>query len=69
MTELLQRALDAVRQLPPARQDYIARAILTLAADAIDPEHLSDVLQGLAEAERGELVPDTEAILQRFLAG
>ncbi|MEA2861947.1 MAG: hypothetical protein QOC72_3986 [Methylobacteriaceae bacterium] len=69
MTELLQQAIDAVRQLSPERQDYIARAMLTLSDEEIDPEHLPYVLQGLAETERGEFVPDTEAVLRRFLAG
>jgi hypothetical protein len=69
MTELLQQAIDALRQLPQERQDYIARAILALSAEEIDPEHLPHVLQGLAETERGEFAADTEAVLRRFLAG
>jgi hypothetical protein len=69
MTELLEQAIDAVRQLSPERQDYIARAILTLGAEEIDLEHLPYVLQGLTETQRREFVPDTEAVLRRFLAG
>lgn len=77
VTELLEQAIDAVRLLPPERQDSIARAILTLSAETkgplsaaeIDSEDLPHVLAGLAEAERGEFVPDTEAVLRRFLAG
>jgi DNA-binding transcriptional regulator YdaS (Cro superfamily) len=57
------------RQLSPERQDYIARAILALSAEEVDPEDLRYVLQGLAETERREFTPDTEAVLRRFLAG
>ena len=69
MTELLEQAIDAVRQLSPERQDSIARAILTLSAEEIDPEHLPYVLRGLAETQRREFVPDTKAVLRRFLGG
>jgi DNA-binding transcriptional regulator YdaS (Cro superfamily) len=69
MTELLEQAIEAVRQLPPERQDSIARAILTLSTEEIDPEHLPYVLQGLAETQRREFVPDTEAVLRRFVGG
>jgi predicted transcriptional regulator len=66
MTKLLDKALEAVRGLPPASQDEIARAMLSLArmdggeAEEIDPEHLPDVLEGLAEASRGEFATDEE---------
>jgi hypothetical protein len=55
MTKLLDRALEAVRRLPADTQDEIARAMLTLAGDegepeAIDPAHLPDVLESLAQA-------------------
>src|SRR5882672_5593455 len=57
MTKLLERALEAVRQLPPDSQDEIARAMLNLAGnegepEEIDPAHLPDVLEGLAQARR-----------------
>jgi DNA-binding TFAR19-related protein (PDSD5 family) len=52
MTKLLQKALEAVRLLPPENQDEIARAMLSLAGDEsvpedIDPAHLADVLSKL----------------------
>jgi hypothetical protein len=47
----------------------ILRAILALSAEEVDPEDLRYVLQGLAETERREFTPDTEAVLRRFLAG
>ncbi|MEH3144716.1 MAG: hypothetical protein PGN34_05080 [Methylobacterium frigidaeris] len=64
MTKLLEQALDAVRQMPPADQDAIAEAILSMLkigdADEIDPDHLQDVLEGLAEIDRGEIATDEE---------
>jgi DNA-binding TFAR19-related protein (PDSD5 family) len=73
MTKLLEQALEAVRRLPPDAQDEIARAMLSLAGDErepepIDPAHLSDVLESLAEARRREFATDAEveAAFRRF---
>lgn len=73
MTELLQRALEAVRLLPPENQDEIARAMLELAGEGsqpedIDPAHLADVLESLAQAKRRETATDAEveAAFRRF---
>jgi len=74
MTKLLDQALDLVRNLPEASQDEIARAMLSLAQphesdlEAIDPAHLPDVLEGLAQARRREFATDTEisAAFSRF---
>ena len=73
MTKLLQKALDAVRRLPPENQDEIARAMLALARDEsepedIDPAHLPDVLEGLAQARRRDFASDAEveAAFRRF---
>jgi hypothetical protein len=73
MTKLLQKALEAVRQLPPESQDEIARAMLTLASgeggpEEIDPAHLPDVLESLAQAKRREFATDVEveAAFRRF---
>lgn len=73
MTKLLQKALEAVRLLPPENQDEIARAMLSLAGDdsapeEIDPAHLSDVLESLAQAKRNEFASDAEveAAFRRF---
>ena len=69
MTKLLEQAVETVRRLPAADQDTIAEAMLCLArvgaAEDIDPEHLEDVLAGLAEIERGELA-STEEIEAAF---
>jgi hypothetical protein len=73
MTELLEKALDAVRRLSPEDQDVIARAMLALAGEedepeAIDPEHLPDVLESLEQARRGEFASEEEvqAAFRRF---
>jgi hypothetical protein len=73
MTKLLEKALEAVRQLSPDSQDEIARAMLTLAGDEgeleeIDPAHLPDVLESLAQAKRSEFASDAEveAAFRRF---
>jgi hypothetical protein len=65
MTKLLEKALDAVRRLPPGSQDEIARAMLALAGEEaalepIDPAHLSAVLEGLAQAKRRQFASDQE---------
>jgi hypothetical protein len=64
MTKLLQKALEAVQALPPADQNYIAEAMLALARqdepEEIDPAHLSDVLESLAQAKRREFATDEE---------
>lgn len=66
MTELLEKALAAVRKMPPDAQDAVAEAMLSLAeigsdgAEEIEPDHLAAVLEGLEQAERGELATDEE---------
>jgi hypothetical protein len=65
MTKLLEQALEAVRRLPAETQDEIARAMLTLASDGgepepVDPAHLPDVLESLAQARRGQFATDSE---------
>jgi hypothetical protein len=73
MTKLLEKALETVRRLSPDSQDEIARAMLTLAGDEgepepIDPAHLPDVLESLAQAQRRQLASDAEveAAFRRF---
>ncbi len=73
MTKLLEKALEAVRLLPPENQDEIARAMLALAGDElkpedIDPAHLPDILESLAQAKRGEFAAEAEieAAFRRF---
>lgn len=71
MTKLLQKALEAVQSLPAASQDEIARAMLAMAGDEpepIDPAHLADVLESLAQAKRREFATEAEveAAFRRF---
>ncbi len=73
MTKLLEKALEAVRRLPPDDQDQIALAMLTLTGkegepEAVDPAHLPAVLEGLAQAKRRQFASDVEveAAFRRF---
>jgi hypothetical protein len=72
MTKLLEQAVDAVRRLPAESQDHIARVMLALAGsehpEAIDPTHLPDVLEGLAQAKWCQFATDAkvEAAFRRF---
>jgi hypothetical protein len=73
MTKLLEKALEAVRRLPPDSQDEIALAMLTLSGhegepEEIDPAHLPAVLEGLAQAKRRQFATDAEveAAFRRF---
>ena len=63
MSDLLERAVDAVRRLRPAEQDTIAQAMLSLAGiggpDEIEPEHRAAVAEGMAQGEQGEFVAGT----------
>ncbi|WP_315831565.1 hypothetical protein [Bradyrhizobium prioriisuperbiae] len=65
MTKLLEKALEAVRRLPPDSQDQIALAMLTLTGNEGEPEdidaaHLPAVLEGLAQAKRRQFATDSE---------
>jgi hypothetical protein len=73
MTKLLEKALEAVRRLPPSSQDEIAHAMLNLAGDErapepIDPAHLPAILEGLSQAKRRQFATDdeVEAAFRRF---
>ncbi len=63
MTKLLEQAIAKVRALPEDEQDSLAAAMLAMAdADAsnfpIDRETAAAIREGLAQAERGDFVPD-----------
>jgi predicted transcriptional regulator len=63
MTKLLDQAIATIRQLPEDDQDAIAIAVPSMAqADAsripIDAATLAAIREGLAQADRGEFVPD-----------
>jgi hypothetical protein len=66
MTKLLDEALAAVRNLPPAEQDRIARAMLRLTGTDEPPVVLSAderaaVAASKAAAARGEFASDEQA--------
>lgn len=63
MTKLLDEAIAKVRSLPDDEQDALALAMLSMTdADAavvpLDDETRAAIREGLAQAERGEFVPD-----------
>jgi hypothetical protein len=65
MTKLLDRALDAVRTLPPDAQDDIARIVLQLAgsdepAMPLSPEERAAIETSKAAAARGEFATDEQ---------
>jgi hypothetical protein len=73
MTKLFEKALHAAQRLPAADQDEIAQLILSWMGDEGEPEEINaadlpGVLEGLAQAGRGEFASDeeVEAVFRRF---
>jgi hypothetical protein len=65
MTKLLEQAIAKARELSEEEQDALALTILALAeqdtsATPLDNETYAAILEGLAQAQRGEFVPDEE---------
>lgn len=66
MTQLLEMALEAVRQLSPEKQDQAARAMLDVVNGAeeevyvLSDEENAAIDFALAQAERGEFATDEE---------
>lgn len=63
MTKLLDKAIARARALPEDDQDALAAVLLSLTeADAsvvpLDEKTRAAIREGLAQAERGEFVPD-----------
>ena len=64
MTKLLEQAIAKLQELPEEEQDSVARILLSMAGEAdasdfpIDAETEAAIREGLAQAERGEFVPD-----------
>lgn len=63
MSKLLEKAIERVKALPDRDQDAVAELLLSIAdSDAsmmpIDDQTKAAILDGLAQAERGEFVPD-----------
>ena len=65
MTELLERAVETLRGLPPETQDALARILLQLTGDdpsivRLSAEEEEFFKTSLLEAERGEFATDDE---------
>lgn len=66
MTDLLEKAVAAARELPPAMQDEIARVILLLAQEEeaapvpLSPEERAAIAESKAAAARGEFATDED---------
>ena len=63
MPATIDQAIDALRRASPQRQSEIADYIIQLASDepeAIDPAALPAVLEGMAQAKRGEFATDEQ---------
>ena len=65
MTKVLEDAIEKVRRLPEDRQAYAAEVLEQIAAAGSDlfiipNDHRAGVLEGLAQAERGEFATDEE---------
>lgn len=63
MTELLERAVAAARELPSDLQDEIAAIMLAIAGDAqepvaLDPRELATLRGSLDQSSRGEFASD-----------
>ena len=71
MTELLEQAIAMVRQLPESEQNATAALLFTYAARHLPPEPLdaetrAAILEGCAQADRGEFVSDED--MEAFFA-
>jgi predicted transcriptional regulator len=65
MSQVLEDAIEKVRKLPEDRQAYIAEVLEQIAAAGsemflVPEEHRAAVLEGLAQAQRGDFVSDEE---------
>ena len=66
MSELLERAVEAARSLPPESQDEIARVVLQLAGDdelvvPLTDDEREAIARSKGAAQRGEFASDQEA--------
>jgi predicted transcriptional regulator len=73
MTKLLDQAISKARDLPADQQDVLAMIMLSVAEDdtpipELDEESRTAIREGLAQARRGEFVPDDEieALWKRY---
>jgi len=65
MTKLLNRAIEAAKELPAEMQDEIAGILLRFMGEdepvyQLTPEEEADIEEALAEVERGEIATEEE---------
>jgi hypothetical protein len=64
MTKLLEQGIEAIRALPPDRQDLAGELLLQLADNlpryTLTVEQIEELKLALAEADRGEFATDDE---------
>jgi predicted transcriptional regulator len=63
MTQLLEKAIEKVRELPAEDQDTVAVAVLSMTEErpvVLDDETRVAIREGLEQARRGKFVPDEE---------
>ena len=65
MTRLLEKGIEAVRDLPSEAQDRAGELLLSIAEQnrrghKLTPEQIEDVQLAIAEADRGEFACDEE---------
>jgi hypothetical protein len=74
MTKILDQAIAKARALPAEDQDVLGAVVLSLAeqwpfqVDGLDDETRAAIREGIAQAKRGEFVPDEDiqALWKRY---
>jgi hypothetical protein len=66
MTKLLEQGIEAVRDLPPERQDMAGELLLTLASSEsqyrLAGEQINDLKLAVQEADRGEFATAVQIV-------
>jgi hypothetical protein len=65
MTKLLEKGIEAVRDLPDEAQNRVGEMLLSVAEQSrrsytLTPEQVEDVKLAMAEADRGDFASDEE---------
>ena len=64
MSKLFEQGIEAVKELPPDRQDLAGELLLRLAANRpqyrLTQEQIEDLKKSIAEADRGEFAAEQE---------